>query len=213
MSDDFAKLFFATLSLLVWGATLLTLLLWWLHRRNPDSEAGLLFEDVSRNGVWLAFAVATFTTLGSLYLSEVMHFVPCPLCWYQRICMYPLSIALLVGALRRDRDVYAYVLPPALIGAAFAIYHTQLQAFPKQAGRFCTGAELCKVRYIYEFHFVSIPFMSLSAFTFIIVMMLIVRAGRFDDTDADEPHDDDIADTTDSTDDGGARSPSAQGVA
>jgi disulfide bond formation protein DsbB len=180
MSDDFAKLFFATLSLLVWGATLLTLLLWWLHRRNPDSEAGLFFEDIARNGVWLAFAVATFTTLGSLYLSEVMHFVPCPLCWYQRICMYPLSVALLVGALRRDRDVYAYVLPPAFVGAAFAIYHTQLQAFPKQTGRFCTGAELCKVRYIYEFHFVSIPFMALSAFTFIIVMMLIVRSGRFD---------------------------------
>jgi disulfide bond formation protein DsbB len=213
MSDDFAKLFFATLSLLVWGATLLTLLLWWAHRRNPESEAGLFFEDISRNGVWLAFAVATFTTLGSLYLSEVMHFVPCPLCWYQRICMYPLSVALLVGGLRRDRDVYAYVLPPALIGAAFAIYHTQLQAFPKQTGRFCTGAELCKVRYIYEFHFVSIPFMSLSAFTFIIVMMLIVRAGRFDEPDDDEPDADDIADNANSTDDGGARSPSAQGVA
>jgi disulfide bond formation protein DsbB len=213
MSDDFAKLFFATLSLLVWGATLLTLLLWWAHRRNPESEAGLFFEDISRNGVWLAFAVATFTTLGSLYLSEVMHFVPCPLCWYQRICMYPLSVALLVGGLRRDRDVYAYVLPPALIGAAFAIYHTQLQAFPKQTGRFCTGAELCKVRYIYEFHFVSIPFMSLSAFTFIIVMMLIVRAGRFDEPDDDEPDADDIADNANSTDDDGARSPSAQGVA
>jgi disulfide bond formation protein DsbB len=207
MSDDFAKLFFATLSLLVWGATLLTLLLWWAHRRNPDSEAGLFFEDIARNGVWLAFAVATFTTFGSLYLSEVMHFVPCPLCWYQRICMYPLSVALLVGALRRDRDVYAYVLPPAFVGAAFAIYHTQLQAFPKQTGRFCTGAELCKVRYIYEFHFVSIPFMSLAAFTFIIVMMLIVRSGRFDEPD------DEIADDTHSTDDGGARSPSAQGVA
>jgi disulfide bond formation protein DsbB len=183
MSDDFAKLLFALLSLLVWGATLATIVLWRAHWKNPDSEAGLLFEAISRNAVWLAFAVATFTTFGSLYLSEVMHFVPCPLCWYQRICMYPLAVVLLVGALRRDNDVYAYVLPPAIVGAAFAIYHTQLQAFPKQAGRFCTGAELCKVRYIYEFHFVSIPFMALSAFAFIIVMMLLVRSGRFDEQD------------------------------
>ncbi len=209
MSDDFAKLFFALLSLIVVGGTLTTLALWWAHSRNPDGEAGLFFEDISRNAVWFAFAVATGTTLGSLYLSEVMHFVPCPLCWYQRICMYPLSVALLVGALRRDKNVYAYVLPPAFVGAAFAIYHTQLQAFPKQTGRFCTGAELCKVRYIYEFHFVSIPFMSLSAFTFIIVMMLIVRSGRFDDTDGEELDDD----STTNNDDDGARSPSVQGVA
>ncbi len=195
MSTDTASLFFAILSLLAWAATLTTLLLGWVHRRHPESTAGLFYEDIARNAVWLAFAVATFATLGSLYLSEVMHFVPCPLCWYQRICMYPLSVALLVGALRRDRDVYAYVLPPAFVGAAFAIYHTQLQAFPEQTGRFCTGAELCKVRYIWEFGFVSIPFMALSAFTFIIVMMLIIRAGRFDET-----HD-------------GAPSPSVRGVA
>ena len=142
MSDDFAKLFFALLSLIVWAATLTTLALWWARRRNPEGEAGLFFDDISRNAVWFAFVVAAGTMFGSLYLSEVMHFVPCPLCWYQRICMYPLSIALLVGALRRDKNVYAYVLPPAFVGAAFAIYHTQLQAFPKQAGRFCTGAEM-----------------------------------------------------------------------
>ena len=209
MSTDTASLFFAVLSLLVWAATLTTLALAWAHRSNPDSSAGLLYEDIGRNAVWLAFAVAAGTMLGSLYLSEVMHFVPCPLCWYQRICMYPLSVALLVGALRRDRNVYAYVLPPAFVGMAFAIYHTQLQAFPAQTGRFCTGAELCKVRYIWEFGFVSIPFMSLSAFTFIIVMMFIVRSGRFDETD-DEDTD---ADNTGNNYDDGARSPSVQGVA
>ena len=138
----FARLF-AVLSLVVWAATLVTIVLAVLHRRNPDSSAGYLFEDIRRNAVWLAFAVALFTTLGSLYLSEIAHFMPCPLCWYQRICMYPLFVALLVGGLRRDRDVWAYVLPPAVIGAVIAIYHTQLQAFPKQA-HFCKiGADSC----------------------------------------------------------------------
>ena len=86
--------------------------------------------------------------------------------------------ALLVGALRHDKKVWTYILAPAFIGTAFAIYHTQLQAFPEQTGRLCTGDELCKVRYIYEFHFVSIPFMALSAFTFIIVMMFVMRTER-----------------------------------
>lgn len=182
--------FFAVLSLVVWGATLITCGLAVAHRRDPDSNAGLFYEDIARNAVWIAGIVALGTMLGSLYLSEVAHFVPCPLCWYQRICMYPLSVALLVGALRRDRGVYMYVLPPALVGAAIAIYHTQLQAFPKQSGPFCDAQELCKARYIYEWGFVSIPFMSLSAFIFIIVMMLVYRSNRHGEFEADgEPVD------------------------
>jgi len=190
---DFARLF-AVLSLFVWAATVLTIVLAVLHRRNPDSSAGYLFEDIRGIAVWLAFAVALFTTLGSLYLSQIAHFTPCPLCWYQRICMYPLFVALLVGGLRRDRDVWAYVIPPAVIGAVIATYHTQLQAFPKQA-HFChIGIDSCTNRYIWEFGFVSIPFMSLAAFSFIIAMMLVVRSGRFDElepepTDASDPDD------------------------
>jgi disulfide bond formation protein DsbB len=194
MSTADVSRLFAILSLFTWGATLLTIVLAVIYRRSPASAAGAFFEDLRANAVWLAFAVALFTTLGSLYLSEIAHFVPCPLCWYQRICMYPLFVALLVGGLRRDREVWVYVLPPAVVGAAIAIYHTQLQAFPKQV-HFCTpGADSCLNRYIWEFGFVSIPFMSLAAFSFIIAMMLVVRSG---DSDALEPEFDDESDPED----------------
>jgi hypothetical protein len=55
-------------------------------------------EDVGRVAVPLAWVVATVTTLGSLYFSEIADFVPCKLCWYQRICMYPLVVILGVAA-------------------------------------------------------------------------------------------------------------------
>jgi disulfide bond formation protein DsbB len=168
--------FFAVLSLVCWGGTFIVIVLAVLYRRNPDSSAGYLFEDIRANSVWMAFVVATVTMLGSLYLSEIAHFQPCPLCWYQRICMYPLSVALLVGALRRDRMVWTYILPPAFIGAAFAIYHTQLQAYPAQHGPFCKINDPCTIRFVWEFGFVSIPFMALAAFTFIITMMFVLRS-------------------------------------
>ena len=182
---EFTRLF-AILSLITWAGTLTTIALAVMHRRNPESSAGYLFEDIRRNAVWFAFPVALVTTLGSLYLSQIAHFVPCPLCWYQRICMYPLFAALLVGGLRRDRQVWTYILPPALVGAVIALYHTQLQAFPKQA-HFCKiGADSCLTRWVWEFGFVSIPFMSLAAFTFIITMMFVVRSDRSDDLGEDE---------------------------
>jgi disulfide bond formation protein DsbB len=181
MSTETFTTFFAILSLITWAGTLTVLVLALIRRRSPDSSAAYFFDDVRSNAVPLAFAVALVTTLGSLYLSEIAHYHPCPLCWYQRICMYPLVVALIVGWVRRDREVYAYVLPPAIIGAGFAIYHTQLQAFPKQHGPFCKGIDPCTVRYVWKFGFVSVPFMSLAAFAFIITMMFVLRSGRSDE--------------------------------
>jgi hypothetical protein len=169
---DFS-VFFALLSLACWAGTAATLVLWVTSRLEPDGEAAAVFGDVVRFALWLAWLVALVTTLGSLYFSEVAHFTPCKLCWYQRIAMYPLSIVLLVAAFRRDRRIAWYVVPVAAIGALFAAYQTQLQAFPHQHSSFCTLNEPCTVRYVWEFGFVSLPFMALAAFAFVITMTVV----------------------------------------
>ena len=75
-------------------------------------------------------AVATTSTLGSLYLSEVAKFPPCHLCWYQRIAMYPIVVILLVAAVRRDARVKWYVLPIVAIGVGISTYHYLIERFP-----------------------------------------------------------------------------------
>jgi len=174
---DFS-VFFALLSLVCWGGTVATGALWARSRFNPDGEAAALFADIARFALWLAWLVALVTTLGSLYFSQIAHFTPCPLCWYQRIAIYPFAIVLLIAALRRDRGIAWYVVPVATIGALFAAYHTQLQAFPHQHSSFCTLSDPCTVRYVWEFGFVSLPFMALSAFVFVITMTIV--AARFE---------------------------------
>src|SRR3954469_25362869 len=52
--------------------------------------------------LWIAWAIALVATLGSLFFSEVSQFIPCRLCWFQRIGMYPLAVLLLMAAIRRD---------------------------------------------------------------------------------------------------------------
>lgn len=49
--------------------------------------------------LFLAWLQTVVAMVGSLYFSEIAHFAPCTLCWYQRICMYPLVIILTVGIL------------------------------------------------------------------------------------------------------------------
>ena len=74
-----------------------------------------------------AWVLALVSTLGSLFFSEVMNFVPCTLCWFERICMYPLVVVFLVGAVSFDKNVLKYSLPLVIIGWCISFYHILVQ--------------------------------------------------------------------------------------
>jgi disulfide bond formation protein DsbB len=183
MSTATMSRFFASLALLTFAATAVIIVVALIRRFRPESSAGALLDDVAPVALWLGWIVALVTTLGSLYFSLVAHFTPCELCWYQRICVYPLSAILLVAALRRDRGIWRYGLPLTAIGTVFAIYHTQLQAFPTQQS-FCSATNPCTIRYVWEFGFMSLPLMDLAALLFITCMLLVARSIEREDPDA-----------------------------
>jgi disulfide bond formation protein DsbB len=129
-----------------------------------------------RDAVWsrvadvalpLAAIVALTATLGSLYYSEIVHLVPCALCWYQRIAMYPLPVILAIAAWRGDRRIRTYAIPIAAIGGAIALYHYQLEWFPDQGNLACAVGVPCNVPYFREFGFISLAYMALSGFLLI----------------------------------------------
>jgi hypothetical protein len=153
---------------------------------DRDGFSGLkrsVWSTLGPSALWLAFAVALTATLGSLYLSEVAHFVPCELCWYQRIAMYPLVPILFVAAVKRDAGVWRYAAPLAAIGSALSIYHYQLERFPDQTSVSCTLEAPCTVVWIWKFHYISIPFMALSGFALIVALLLVARSSARLDTD------------------------------
>lgn len=166
---------FAVLSLACWGGTVAIGVLAVARRLRPASAAEPLLDAVADAGLWLGWVVATVAMAGSLYYSQVAHFEPCELCWFQRICMYPLAAILLVAAVRRDRCVWRYALPQIAAGALIAAYHAQLQAFPSQHS-FCSTLNPCTTRYVWQFGFVSLPFMALAAFCFIAAALLAAGA-------------------------------------
>ncbi len=107
----------------------------------------------------LALAIATVSTAGSLYYSEIAGYVPCEMCWYQRIGMYALVPVLAVAVIRRDQRGGWYGLVLALAGLAVSVYHYQLQLFPGQ-GSTCDAEAPCTYQWVDSFGFVSIPFMA-----------------------------------------------------
>jgi disulfide bond formation protein DsbB len=122
-------------------------------------------ETLLGGELWIAWAIALTATLGSLYFSEIAHFEPCRLCWFQRICMYPLAIVLFGMALRRDaRNALLYALPLPILGAAVSLYHEYIVYNPQAETAACKQGVSCTVRWIEKFGYVQIPTLALTAF-------------------------------------------------
>ncbi|TVP67705.1 MAG: disulfide bond formation protein B [Nitriliruptor sp.] len=138
-----------------------------VRRRVPD----WLRDDVA---LPLATAIAATATGGSLLLSEVAGYLPCTLCWYQRIAMYPLVIVLGVATARGDRGVWRSVLPLTTIGSAIALWHIAIENNPAWGGP-CEDAAPCTIIWVEEFGFLTLPTMALVAFVAISVLSLAAR--------------------------------------
>ena len=135
---------------------------------NNDSTAWTLIF-----GAWL---IATVSTLGARFFGEVMQLPPCVLCWYQRICMFPLVLILPVGLFPLERKVVRYALPLAGIGWLFAVFHVLLIAgvIPESI-KPCTQGVPCSEKVIEWFGFVTIPLLAIVAFSAIIALLVLAH--------------------------------------
>lgn len=121
----------------------------------------------------LSWFIATIAMSGSLYFSEVMNFIPCTLCWYQRILMYPLVLLLGIASIRKDTKIFYYALPLSILGVLFSGYHYLLQKTDLFDGFGCSSGVPCSGEYINWFGFITIPFLALMAFIFISLILWI----------------------------------------
>lgn len=130
--------------------------------------------------LYLAFLVALTAMLGSLFFSEILAFPPCVLCWYQRIAMYPLVSIFAVGILRKDKNVDLYAWPLIIIGSIIGTYHNLLYYnILSEALAPCITGISCTTKFIQWLGFVTIPFLSLTAFLILGMIMVIYRKLNF----------------------------------
>ena len=131
-------------------------------------------EQTGWNLLFACWILAAVATLGSLFFSEVMGLKPCVLCWYQRIFMYPLVVILLVGMLPLDKGVVRYVLPMAVIGWLFAVYHYLIYSgFIPESLQPCDKEASCAEINLELFGFITIPMLSILSFTAIIALLVL----------------------------------------
>jgi len=135
---------------------------------------------------WLAALVAAVATAGSLWFSEVADYVPCRLCWFQRICMYPLVAVLVVGAWRRDRVVRWYALPMLVAGTTVSAYHSLIEWKPWLDSGSCGAGPSCTDVWFRRFGFLTLAVMALIGFVTIAVLLFVTPTRRNPDGTGDD---------------------------
>jgi disulfide bond formation protein DsbB len=133
-------------------------------RRSSDAAWLLVF------GCWL---VATLSTLGALFFSEVMELPPCVLCWYQRIFMFPLVLMLPMGLFPFDAKVIRFALPLVGLGWGLSAFQALLVAgmIPENI-KPCTRGVPCSEVQIEWLGFVNIPLLSFVAFSTMVALLV-----------------------------------------
>ena len=124
--------------------------------------------------IYFAWIINVVSFAGSMYFSNVMMLPPCVLCWFQRICIFPMSLILAVGFLKKDRNVIWYALPLVCIGWIISLYHNLLyyKIIP-EAISMCTSGVSCTSKQIEYFGFITIPLMAYTSLSLTIICLII----------------------------------------
>jgi disulfide bond formation protein DsbB len=171
---DFTNSVLTTLTVLAQIMVIILVIFYIKNRKNPENP---IFAFVAKNGILLAFIVASIALLGSLTYSDILGYEPCKFCWFQRIAMYPQVILLGIALFKRDITFATYSISLSAIGALIALNHYILQltgtsVIPCSAVGYSIS---CSKVFVLRMGYITIPLMALSAFLLMIIAMMYAR--------------------------------------
>lgn len=150
---------------------LLALILLFLKKSN------FLLDYIHDNFLYIGFIITFSATALSLFYSQIVGFLPCSLCWYQRIFMFPLVFIFGVAMYYGDRNIIKYIFSLSLSGLFFAIYQNYFYYFGENSSLPCDASGVsCYQRLISEFGgYISFPMFSFIIFSAILVLISIAH--------------------------------------
>lgn len=135
-----------------------------------------VFKKYSQWILPLAFLMAAGATVASMFLSSVYDLIPCQLCWYQRMAMFPIPIVLGVAIIKRDHLVHWYALPFAITGAVISLYHSLLQwGVIGESSLTCDGTISCADAEVKLLGFLTVPFGAFLMFSGITIVLWLQK--------------------------------------
>lgn len=135
------------------------------------------FLFIAKHAIPFAFFVALSSLIGSVVYSDVIGFLPCNLCWIQRIFIYSQAFILGLAWYKKDTGIVDYSILLSAVGIIFALYHKSVEITGNSLIP-CSADASCAKVYVEVFGYITIPVMSLTALTALLVLMLIKKYAK-----------------------------------
>lgn len=142
------------------------------QRKNKENR---LIQFFAHNAIFFSFIILLTAMVGSLVYSGIIGYPPCDLCWYQRIFSYPSVFMLGMAMVRREHKPVDYVIMLSVIGSIISLYHNYISLGGNSFLPCPAGGVSCTKLYVYEFGYISIPMMMLTAFALVIFLLAIQK--------------------------------------
>lgn len=139
------------------------------------SRTNVVLSFFKKNTFYIGFTVGFGSVLLSLFYSNVIGFPACELCWIQRIFLYPQAILFGMELYKRDQTMVDFSIALAFCGMIVSLFHLYIENGGSSSLACATGTATtisCATRYVYEFGYITIPTMALTASVFIILLLV-----------------------------------------
>jgi len=148
---------------------------------GPKKNKYLAFID--KHYLTLGFLISLFASIFPLVYSEIINFLPCYLCWWQRVFMLPLVLIFGTAIWHKDRKIVKYVLPIMSVGFLISVYHNFMYYFGETSSLPCDASGVsCYQQLVSEFGgYISIPMLALTAFVSLITIVLVAHFYKKED--------------------------------
>lgn len=170
--DSFTAIYNILMAIGAVGMGIVAILLFILVLIHRGKNSTLL-SWINTHLLVLGFSISLFAIIGSLIYSNVIGYPPCLLCWYARIFVYPQAILYGRALYLRDQNIIGYTWILTLLGLLFSTYHYTTEMIGYSPLPCSAEGVSCLTRYVYEFGFVTIPFMGLMLFLLLTALITV----------------------------------------
>ncbi len=131
---------------------------------------------IKDNFLLLGFVMSLLATGFSLFYSNVLHYAPCYLCWWQRIFIFPQVVLFGMAYFKNDTKIARYSFPLLFIGTLFSLYQNFIYYFGESSAPCDASGVSCTQRLVSEIGgYISIPMLCLTSFAVLIILLLVAR--------------------------------------
>lgn len=148
-----------------------------LFFRSKENSKNSYLDFIDKHFLILAFLISLMASVFPLVYSEIIHFLPCYLCWWQRVFMFPLVFMFGVALWDRDRRVIRYAGPLLSAGFLVSVYQNFFYYFGENSNLPCDASGIsCYQRLVSVFGgYISIPMLALTAFLALLTLLAVAH--------------------------------------